>query len=53
MPDKMKPLDPPLIIKNLELEDPLEEKFVGELELWARDPSLVDNPDTNDQFAVM
>jgi hypothetical protein len=31
----MKALDLPLIIQKFEFEDPLEKKFVGELELLA------------------
>ena len=53
LPDKMEAFDPPLIIEQFELEDPLEKKLVGELELWARDLSLVYNTYANDEFAVM
>ena len=48
LPNKMKTFDLPLIIKKLELEDPLKKQLVGKLELWARDPALVNNLDTDD-----
>ena len=41
------------IIEVLEIEDPLEKGFVGVLELFGRDLALVDNLDTNDEFAIM
>jgi hypothetical protein len=44
----MESLDLALIIQELEFEDPLEEEFVGELKLWARDLALVDDTDPND-----
>ena len=38
LPNEVQVLDHPLIIKKLELEDPLEKQFVGVQELLAGDP---------------
>ena len=50
---EMEPFGFSLIIKKLELEDPLEETFVGEFELLAGNPALVDDADADDQLAVV
>jgi hypothetical protein len=49
----MEPFDVSLIIKKFKFKDPLEKKFVSEFELPARDLALVDNSDTDDQFAIV
>ena len=49
----MEPFRLPLIIKILELDHPLEEKLVSELELLVRDSALVDDTDANDQLAIV
>ena len=51
--NKMQVFHLPLVIKKLELEDPLKKILVGELELLPRDPSLVDDSDSNDQLAIV
>ena len=43
----------PLVVQKPKLEDPLKKILVGELKLLPRDPSLVDNPDSDDQLAVV
>lgn len=51
--DEVETFDPPLVIKMLKLEDPLEKKLVGEFELFPSDPTLVYDADANDQLAVV
>ena len=51
--NKMETFDLPLVIKMLELDGPLEKKFVGELELLRRNSALVGDAYPNDQLAVV
>ena len=49
----MEPFGLLLVVEKLKLEHPLEEEFVGKLELLGRDSALVDDTDTNDQLAIV
>ena len=51
--NEMKTFDLSLVINNFELECPFEKELVGIPELPMKDPALVNNADTDDQFAVM
>ena len=51
--NKMEPFHLPLVVEMLELNDPLEEKLVGEFELLIGDLTLVHYSDGDDKLAVM
>ena len=51
--DEMEPFSLLLIVDVLELDNPLEEKPVGEPELLVGDLTLVHDADGNNELAVM
>jgi hypothetical protein len=48
---EVEPLRIPFAVQVFEFDTPLEEEFVCKKRLFLRDPSLIDNPDTSNQFA--
>ena len=53
LPNKVETFGLSLIITKLELEDPLEEEFVGKFDLMGRDFTLIDDAHSNDELAVV
>jgi hypothetical protein len=51
--NKMEMFWPPFIVQHLELNAPFEEKLVSEKQLFLRDTTLVDHPDSPNELTEL
>jgi hypothetical protein len=48
--NEMETFWPPFVVQHLELDAPFEEKLVSEKQLFSRDTTLVDHPDSPNEL---
>ena len=53
LPDEVETFRLPLVVQIFKLNHPLAKQLISELELQLGDIALINDPDANDQFAIM